>query len=70
MSYLIFPTNLREEFIAYLQKKSFGDASGTAKPINKNDEARDDPSASPEAIVLERVRMFAEEMPRDDANSD
>ena len=55
------PTDLRDGFIAYLPRTfSFGDASGTAEPSNTNDEACDAPSASPEAIVLEQVRMFAD----------
>ena len=49
---------------------SFGDASGTAEPSNTNDEAFDFPAASPEVILLERVRMFADKMLRYDANSD
>ena len=55
----------------YLPRKfSFGDASGTTEPRNTNDEACDAPAASPETIVLEQVRMFADEMLRNDANSD
>ena len=65
------PTDLRDEFIAYLPRKvSFGDASGNAEPSNINDEARDAPATSPETIVLEQVRIFAEKILRDDAKSD
>ena len=49
---------------------SFGDASGTTEPSNKNDKACDDPSASPEAIVIERVRIFSDKILRYVANSD
>ena len=48
----------------------FGDASGTDEPSSTNDEACDAPTASPESIVLERVRMFADKILRDDDNSD
>ena len=48
------PTNLRDEFIAYLPRTFyFGDASGTFEPRNTNYEACDAPTASPEAILLE-----------------
>ena len=64
-------TNLRDKFIPYLTKTfSSGDASGTAEPRNTNDEACDAPAASPEAVVLEQVRMFAEKILGDDSNSD
>ena len=62
---------MRDEFIAYLPRTFyFGDTSGTAEPSNTNDEDRDASAASPEAIVLELVRMFAEKMLIDDDNSD
>ena len=55
------PTDLRGEFIAYLPRTfSFVDASGAVEPSNTNDEACDTPAASPEAIVIELVRMFAD----------
>ena len=63
------PTQLGDEFIMYLPRTfSFGDASGTAEPSNINYEVLDDPTASSEAIVLERVKMFVEKILRDDAN--
>ena len=55
------PTNLWDKFIAYLPRTFFfGDASGTAELSNTNDEACDAPATSPEAIVLELVRMAAD----------
>ena len=49
-------TNLRDELIAYLPRTfSFGDASGTAEPSNKNDEACDAPAASPENVFLKKL---------------
>ena len=57
------------KLIEYLPRTfPFGDAGGTTEPSYTNDEAWDAPAASPEAIVLGRVRMFAGEMRRDDAN--
>ena len=65
------PTDLRDKFFAYLPRMfSFGDACGTAEPGNTNYEACDSLATSPESIVIEQVRMFADEMLRDDANSD
>ena len=47
------PTDLRDEFIAYLPRTfSFDDATGTADAGNTDEEAGDAPAASPEAIVL------------------
>ena len=62
---------MRDEFIGYLPITfSFCDASGTAEPTNTNYEAFDAPTASPEAIVLEQVRIFSDEMLRYDAYID
>ena len=62
---------MHDEFIAYLPRTfSFDDASDTDETSNKNDEACDAPAASPEAILIERVRMFEDEILRDDDNSD
>ena len=67
----LYPTDFQGKFIAYITKTySFGDASGTAEPSNKNDEACDAPYATTEEIVLEQVRMFADKFLRDKANSD
>ena len=64
-------TDLRDKLIAYIPITfSFGDASGTAEPSNTNYEACDTPAASSEVIVIGQVRMFADEILRDDANSD
>ena len=52
-------TDLQEEFISYLPRTfSFGDSSVTAEPSNTSDESCGAPAASPESIVLERVRIF------------
>ena len=61
---------MRDEFIAYLPRTfSFGYASGTAETSITNYEACDAPASSTEAIVFELVRMFAEEILIDEANS-
>ena len=64
------PTNLWDKFIAYLPITIyFGDASVTAETSNRSDETCDATAASPNAIVIEWVRIFEDEMMRYGANS-
>ena len=54
---------MREEFIAYLPKTfSFGETNGTADAYNTDAGSCDAPTASPEAILFERVKSFSNKM--------